>query len=293
MTIAVGFNCSDGIVVAADSEISTNTNRMDGQKLWCYQFPRDTDQPPTLKVVLAGAGDAGYLRATADAIDRALRPEMTLDDARDAIQAVIDKVHLRRIYPYSTDAYLRPSIRLLIGLVTSKGRRLLSTTQMAIAPVPTAEALGIGEELAQFLIKQSSDGALDNATAVSLSIQILMHARTHVPGCGGPSNVLVLRGLDDATGFVTQQTITAHESFFRQFDEAIRPVFFGGVDRRLSDTEFGVRVDALAISLELMRREQFPREITLHAQPGPLGLTGGTPSLIFRLPTKPTNPTGE
>ncbi len=93
MTVALGFMCTDGIVLAADREVSTPTVKIDGPKAWTFLYPREL---PIQSCVLVSLGLATtYIKFAAERLDDQLanwidvHGKAEIDDVVDAIQAVI------------------------------------------------------------------------------------------------------------------------------------------------------------------------------------------------------------
>lgn len=261
MTVAVGFMCTDGIVLAADREVSTPSLKFEGPKAWYYRYPPDAAQP-TLKVGIVGAGDYSFIKFAAERIDGQLREwiqghgQASMDEVNGLIQGVINDIHLNHLYPVG-QPYERPTIDLLIGIRLHTGRiRLARTSLTAITKVQNYEAIGIGSDLANFLVTRLYSGRVTATTAAFWATQVLMHAKDYVPGCGGKSDVVVIFQAGNA-GFVKQDTIHKNEQFLTAFESAIQPVFFGGSDPTVDDRAFVARVDELATRLKALRDVRF------------------------------------
>jgi len=269
MTVAVGFQCKDGIVLAADREISTPSVKVDGPKAWYHRFPADATHP-VLRVGIVGAGDYAFIRYASELIDRSLRLMVdtngapTVDDAASVIQDVINHVHHDHLYPVG-QALERPTIDLLVGISVAAGVRPCRTSLTAMTKVSDYEAVGIGSDLANFLVKRTKGGRVSTANAVFWASEVLMHAKHYVPGCGGGSDVIILY-TGGGGGLVKEARIREHEDFVIAFEEAIQPVFFGGTDPSVTDDEFHGRVDQLSASLKSLRRVEAVRDLAARVQ---------------------------
>jgi 20S proteasome alpha/beta subunit len=266
MSLALGFFCSDGIVLAADSEMTTDAERFEDDKAWYLRFPADAKEP-TLKIGIVGAGNLQNLRSVTDYIRRSLTPDMTLDVAEHAVTSVLHEFYRDHVYPFG-QAHEREHLNvwLLVGIVATDGRKLLSTELTTVAPVDRYKAIGIGTELANFLVKRSGIETAGIQDATFLSSQILQHAKRHVRDVNGPTRIIVLNPMMVPSGFVRQDTIRGHEQFADALDTAIRPVMFGATARNLSDLEFTNQLEQLKGSL--MEARNIKRNITFHVGTG-------------------------
>jgi len=202
MTIAVGFRCTDGLVLAVDSEVSDDSSRYEDEKAWIYRYPPE-DANPRLKVGIVGAGDLAFVRYAAERIGYALNENMGKDDVQGAVQGVINDIHLNHLYPYP-DNLTRPEIYMLVGCLAHDGNRLLTTSLTTVTKVINFETLGIGRPLANFLIKRFYKGRIEVSAGIFVSTQVLMHARNHVPRCGGDSQIIVMYGENKNAGKVRE-----------------------------------------------------------------------------------------
>lgn len=246
MTVAVGFMCTDGIVLAADKEVSTPTVKFAGPKAWIYRYPRQGDNP-VLQVGIVGAGDYGFIKFAAERIDNQLtlwidrHGTASMDEVNDAIQVVIDDVHKNHLYPFG-QPHERPTVDLLVGIWLSGRIRLARTSYTAITKVWNYEAVGIGSDLATFLVRRSYTDRIPLSSAMFWASYVLMHAKNYVPGCGGPSDIIAMYKSGTA-GLVKRETITDYEKFAKDFDDAIHPVFLSGADRSVTKDAFMLSVD--------------------------------------------------
>jgi hypothetical protein len=275
MTVAVGFACHDGLVLSADSEMSTDSDKFNDDKAWYLRFPANATQP-NLKVGIVGSGNTDFLRYTKELIERDLRPDMDLVAAQGVIQGVLNKVHNKHIYPYGQPherAVL--DVEFVIGILARDGRRLLSTLLTTVTEVKTHHSTGAGRLLTNFLVKRSGFQQFDVNSAIALSVQILVYGERHVFGVGGPKRILVMRSLSQDAGWLREESIKKHEAFIEKFDAAIQPIMFGGPDKTVSDKDFAARLDKLR--RDLLEVRSIKQNITIPIGAGSLSFFSDTP----------------
>jgi 20S proteasome alpha/beta subunit len=304
MSIAIGFMCSDGIVLAADSELSNAFTKVPGDKAWIYKYPAGADNY-ALQVGIVGAGDAAFIQYASERIHVALEEHysngannpVTMSEVNKIIQAEINDLHHSHLYPAShlPDA---PSVELIIGIRLADRRiRLAKTYLTSITKVWNYEAVGVGSALANFIIKRFYAGRVTVSQATFIASQVLMHVKANVPRCGGASKVIVMLQKKGAVGWAQQQTVLDHEAFLTKFDDAIAPVFFGGADQNVSNQEFHKRVDALSEGLKALRKvedieslgDQVRKDIVLPV--GTITISGPGVFYMGRHPGLARNPT--
>lgn len=287
MTLALGFVCRDGVVLAADSELSNSFARSDGDKIWYLRFPLGAGNP-TLKVGVAGAGHVAFLTYAKDLIQARLLPTMGLDQAQAAIGEVLKELYREHIYSYGQpNERDHLNVYFLVGIAAHDGRRLLATELTAVNRVTRYQAIGGGTDLADFVVKRSSVAQPSVSDAVVLASQVLRYADDHVLGVGGPTRIIVLYDTAHDAGFVGQDDIAKHEAFVAKFDEAIRPVLLGGSDPTVNDDVFLARLDRFRQQmLELKGARANLGPVTLVAT-GTLGVRGHQPTVQITGPSLP------
>lgn len=255
MTLAVGFRCTDGLVLAVDSEIGDGVSKYEDEKSWIYRYPPQ-DENQRLKVGIVGAGDLAFVRYAAERIGHELNADMGKDDVQSVVQGVINQIHLEHLYPYPDQAS-RPEIFMLVGCLARDGNRLITTSLTTVTKVVNFETLGIGRPLANFLIKRFYTGRIEVASGIFVSTQVLMHARRNVARVGGDSQIIVMYRDTNLAGTVSRETIKENEEFLANFERAIEPLMFKGSAIGVTDEEYRTVVQQLHEKLLSIRDLEF------------------------------------
>jgi hypothetical protein len=180
MTIALGFNCPDGMVLCTDSMDSDTVSKNKVNKIWCYETQ---DQ---WGISVASAGESDFIESFTDNLGELVTGEQFNKDwimatLRTAINAA------RTTYPD-----LRWSA--LFGLFgpSIMDRKLLRVSEFSkhLAPVTRYEALGIGSSLAKFLCSQMYTLPMNVDEAAELAIFIALQCIAHIDGCELPISLL-------------------------------------------------------------------------------------------------------
>lgn len=302
MTLALGFACQKGLVLAADSEMTAGSGRFEGEKIWYFKAPPDSPDP-VIKVGVAGAGHLHFLKDSKEAIRRRLEHEcaeraakglepISLDEAENIVREVVLETHTHHIYPigniFERQDY---NIWVLVGLTTKDGQRLLSSDLTAVNPVERSQHLGMGPDLARFLISQFGDGPLTVTDAVFLSAQTLLYAEKHLSNVGGRRRIIVLYPFPRSSGWVKDEQIREHEEFIRRADAALQPVLFGGTYKDVPDSEFVNRLERF--KSEMMEARRIKRHITIEVGAGILTATGYPASVAISQTVEPILPPEE
>lgn len=179
MTIAVGFQCIDGLVLCTDSlETDTVTKRF-VNKLWAYEVQGGWG------LLIASAGESDL----ADSFNDGLNDILGNSDFNEArlfakLKAAIKSVRVS--YPDSQFAFLAG----IYSISTLYARIFRVNDQsLHLGPVRRYQALGIGGSLASFLASQLYKPMMLVDEAVRLGVFVLSRVKEHVDGCDGPISV--------------------------------------------------------------------------------------------------------
>ncbi|MGO9037099.1 MAG: hypothetical protein ACLQKH_03865 [Steroidobacteraceae bacterium] len=239
MTMAAGFICADGIVVAADSEYTNPSSGGKWSNLKIFEYKR-----ANYGVVITGAGDATLIRMAADHIDRALKEGDDLSDIWLTVEAVTSNIAAKCIFPDPT----RPDLFLIVATRMNDGRKLLLTSDASkVAKVDNFVFVGIGETLGRTLASwlHSTDLATDVTSKIALHITYWV--KKHVDGCGQETHVISLKES-------RRRSLTLYEdSFFWGLNELLQPILIGCLDSKIKDEVFAERLQSFQRNMQAVR----------------------------------------
>jgi hypothetical protein len=231
MTVAIGMLCEDGIVLASDSKYRTNGEDEFGKKI--YPLPHSD----WLRVVVAGAGTVGFIKAAKDKIKSALPlAETSLLGVQAFIESVNKAFYESYIVPHP-DPFQRPDYGLLIGVAhKTDGLLLLHTTANSIAQVDDIQMEGTGGVVAN-CYKPLWRGDMPAYEAELASIFMVRHAKIHdSKNCGGDTKVFTLLDHDILLS-LEKGYIELAEKYFDRFNklalEMVLPSETGELDQSL------------------------------------------------------------
>jgi hypothetical protein len=190
MTIAIGFRCTDGLVVCADTEETIGNLTSNTQKIRFYWH---TDK---FAVVMTGAGTSNYIDNALEDITDGLTSlgQFTWTDLYKNIKSSYLNFFDTTLKPWA--AYpqdQRPDIELILA-ISIKGQvwRLLRISGTALTLMHRFCCAGIGILVSQKLCKELYNPALTTRQMASLAIHILGETKSGVSGCGGNSDIIML-----------------------------------------------------------------------------------------------------
>lgn len=237
VTIGVGFLCLNGIVICADNQITWPGSH---KYYKCKIYPHNT---PDWGAVFTFAGNPNLM----ESFDGKFRDAMQIVTApftTRRIQEVIETL-LSLMDTVDSDP---DGLHMLCGIATpNTGMRLLKTERKVVSEVRGYDYVGVGDSsilryLGQ-LITESYAG-YTTQQAFALATYLVLKAKTHVEGCGGDTDAMILRPNGHIEPKNLGDTYNAEQQMLRIENEVRRTstAFFDG---RVSDQDFEVALDRL------------------------------------------------
>jgi len=221
MTIAVGFKCVDGVVLAADSLYTEGTAKLYGQKI----FPIDSNGHYALTI--AGAGGVpsmkGIVREIKKRLDRIGPKPADVSRIQSVIESALCAYYPKHIDSAPTDTQGDLGVQLLVGIWTSgDGARLFETCRTSAFEIDDHRCIGLGSHLAQYLndVFFPPGSPPSVRLAESLAAYIVKQSKRYMQYCGGRTFVRAL--LDDGTDErVRSEEIRDSEEYFEDFFKSL------------------------------------------------------------------------
>lgn len=187
MTVAVGFKCNDGVVLATDSQHTIVGYSKE------YKGKISTSIFQNLTIAIAGAGEDDYIESAR---------EYALDGIRECKNIAEIRDHLRQKLLCFFDEHLarwsifqeheRPIVDLLIGCSVKDGTTDLYHYRGTAFHHVQHLAIGSGVVLANSLISTYCWDVVTLEDAVPSAIFVVSKVKDTVDGCGGFTGVVVL-----------------------------------------------------------------------------------------------------
>lgn len=236
MTIAAGFICHEGVLLASDT-LYAGINKRYGRKLWTVKAGNNL-------VCFGGAGLQGGLERTQDEIAQRLLPGMD----RATVIAMLEDVlqHVLDVQQPADGEQTSGLFAIRIGTAcqlfeNTDGKTMLSPIGHAGQCVGWATALG------QYFLDQLYQQPMPMKWARIVAAHLIRQAKQYSEYCGGDTHVLEIRA-DGSERMVTDQVeIQRDEQYLGQLDEAMRLVLPTGrvQDEMTLDFRLETVVDAI------------------------------------------------
>lgn len=209
MTIAAGFVCSDGILLASDTLWDGGTKRH-GRKLWHFEAGR-------ISVVFAGSGTETAIMRLTDGIRRHLKPTFTYDQVLKQIET-----DMRYIIGDPHPALAHTQV--LIG-VRMPGKSALHENignPHLLGPVTehTTICIGIGDALGNYVASTCCQhGPLMSLRWARVVASHVVHeVKEFTGGCDGDTHLLEVPHVGPPRFVDDQVEIASYEHLMREVD---------------------------------------------------------------------------
>jgi 20S proteasome alpha/beta subunit len=218
MTIAAGFCCDDGVVLAADRESSIGgITKVPTPKIFTLS------KREKIRGAIAGAGNRNFIKMAVEMIDEKLQDGMKLEAIKGVIRDVMLEIYTEHLYPHPDRD--RPSVSLLIGLWIEGQSKciLLETSKTSVIRVSGYRSIGIGTYLADCLVDVLCDlgGSIEDAALSAVCVFRLV--KEYTQGCGGETDMVAVTSSTIKTAVPPR--IGEAEDFFAGFLEDSRTIF--------------------------------------------------------------------
>src|ERR1039458_8058066 len=245
VTIAAGFLYRGGALLCTDTELTGGTLKTQAAKIVSFGCKGGM-------LSFAYAGNYDYALCVIDKRRRKLA-SVTAAELLPELERIIDKEYRRLVLsnPNQTWDHTLPYSFLISFSAPPDGVKMFVARQTSLRQVLSYECIGVGSDLASYLIGDHSVVGMSERRILSLAAFMLANVKANVSGCGGMSHFLGIR--DDGAmaefysavvpGFVPATSTEWLEFRAKGFDSMARDLFFSMADQGISDDEFRSRLE--------------------------------------------------
>jgi hypothetical protein len=248
MTIAAGFPYDGGVLLCCDSLHEAGTVKFNASKLDSHEFPGG-------EMGFAFAGNTAFAITEIQKIKTALSNVDDPEKVVSEIERIHDRQYRKTVYAHpdrSTD-YAIPYWLLLAYHPKNAQTSLYATHDATIRRVGEFVSIGIGRELASYLVKPSYGMYLSEKEVVTLASYMLNRVKDFVPGCGGPSSFLALRD-DGGINYLSSPAQSRMDETAENFDRLSQEILFSMIDIEYDDVLLEMKIDAFEEWIESKRK---------------------------------------
>ena len=187
VTIAAGFVCSDGLVVACDLEITEATIKRVGGKSTSVAFGKDS------AIAITGSGRYDLLAFACEQLTKDIQGA-TIDEVEDWLRRRMRELYKMYIRPCYDTAELDSVLQLLVGIVVAGEKRIYISNRNVLRRTGPYDFTGAGRDLAFYLAERSKpvDGIPSLQETGKRSRELIREVSKNVPGCGQDVTVIAI-----------------------------------------------------------------------------------------------------
>jgi len=218
VTIIAGFKCNEGLVVCADTQETVGAVKRHVPKLRYEDLMPSpamsalggTSHPNSdMAVAFCGAANNGPF--IDKLVDCAWREAQTANDLEEACEAIEESI--KDSYRQFGRIYQRgycPEAELIFGVKMGGRSKLFYALGPVVNEKDGYSAGGVGIYMADFLASRMYSRYLHLSQCLVLAAYVLFQAKEHVEGCGGRSEIAILRneGTSGRINWKHTETIT-------------------------------------------------------------------------------------
>lgn len=208
MTIAIGIRGTDGMVMAADTQVSTGGDLKGSQSKLLSFASHDADKPEAGSLagicVVSGAGDSGYVQALTEELGFVFldNPKlMTMRIGKNSTASLrseflkcLQHFYKQHVIPFASfPARDRPEVEMLLGVYRHHILAMFSTEKTTINHVSAYKAIGIGATFAELLLDRLWKSSSVNELEV-LAAYVMFLVKESVEGCGKYTQIITING---------------------------------------------------------------------------------------------------
>lgn len=216
MTAILGFNCTDGVLLLADTEETTSADtKSECNKLTYFNCPHG-------RVLLGGAGNSHYIEyATQYMMRRFLQQPRTWQEIESDLKDISKQVFKDTVGQYKGFPFelIPEDIAFLIAVHSDKNTLLFRWEQGTVTSIPRYlhGSIGVGNIQTQIMLQ---DVQLSAPVDVMLlhAIRIMRQTKRIVRGCGGKTDAIALHN-DGTRGHIFTGVTENIEELIEEFEK--------------------------------------------------------------------------
>lgn len=187
VTIALGFNCVDGVVLCADRQMTaTGWHKYNESKMYAIS---GFGEQPTYTVMLTYAGSPHVMKAMHQKIADTATDDthfVSIGSLKGLLEGCLSEMTREDV----------ETTNFLCGFCRKGGTLgLLRTNGYQVYEVGGYDCIGVGDSsLLRFLSKLLVSSPMRAWPAVAVGDYMVKQAKEFIDGCGGPTDIYILRG---------------------------------------------------------------------------------------------------
>jgi 20S proteasome alpha/beta subunit len=285
VTIIAGFKSYEGVVLCADSQETLESSKRNVPKIRFEpsdsQFGAVQESVDDLGVAFCGAGDGAFIDKLASNAWEKACTATSIDEACSLIEKSIKATYKEFGEIFQTGSC--PEVQLIYGVKMHHESRLFSAIGPIVNEKQGYDCGGTGHYMASFLASRMYGDHLPVHQCVILAAYILFQAKEHVEGCGGESQVVVLRK-HASSGAIDWKRLEVITKLLSLHDENISNLLLKSANLNISDEQLSSELKNTTTIINAMRESQ-REELENHESMSRVLSGDQAPTDVLGLPT--------
>jgi hypothetical protein len=273
VTIVAGFKSYEGVVLCADTQETVLHSKRHVPKL---RFEPDSltnwgkvmrgEEVTDIAAAFSGAGDGPFIDKLIDEAWKTAQEAKSLQEAGERIEATIKGTYSEfgKIYQPG----FCPHVDLIYGIRVEGRSKLFSAVGPVVNEKEEYYSAGQGYYMADFLARRMFGSHLTIHQCVIVAAYTLLQAKEHVDGCGGDSQIAVLRDRGPS-GSLNFQVINAITKNLEMVDADMGALLLAATNLDIDDKQWKEAAAHHVDMLQVWRDNQIDdfnkfRENSLH-----------------------------
>ena len=245
VTIALGFNCNDGVVLCSDSQITKEGGLKFNESKLDLIALQGVKENWAVGITYAGSPEFKklFMEKFTPAV-WAMQPKPSPGEIRASIERILDDIH--RQHRSSMN------LELLCAISVPPGPNELLVSRNKLVREAQAQCLGAGDSsIVRYLSELLLSYKLHWKAALQIAVYIVQQAKKFMDGCGGPTEAQVVRngGIHLYGDLVTKGL----EQYLSLAESEVKRLVQSFADPCISNAEFAEIADGAAVGLKKIR----------------------------------------
>lgn len=260
MTVGVGFQGQDFVLLCTDSEITREYGKSEECKIHIL-----SDKNSNYPSACIYAGDVDFMKRVLPSLERVCRGEKTnLIQRLEREWAGIYKKMRRR----EKQGIMLPWIQMVFAIGTKTGPKLYYANLDIFRREKKFETVGIGGDVARSVIEPAykPGASLSRPELLLLAASGVKQAKDYVRYCGKKTQILVLDGASSLFGGPYVDEIPDLEADFAFFREKSSKLLLSMANAEPDDSTFDEELDKFTKAMKARHDTQVEQEIELRKE---------------------------
>lgn len=258
VTMIAGFKSQQGIVLCADTQETIGHYKRHVQKLrvepsMSVIAVREHLGGSDLAMGFCGAGEGPFTDKLGERAWLEAQKGACLDEVCSRVETGIKTVYQEFGQIYQPG--LCPSSEFIFGIKMKGESRLFTADGPVVNETNGYTSRGAGYYMADFLAARMYQNGLSLYQCIVIAAYVLAQAKQHVDGCGGESQIAVLRN-EGISGLVGSKPIEGITKVLEWTDRAVGGILLHAANLELSPKEFQDTLPPIVEALETIREHQ-------------------------------------